>query len=329
MTETIERPASFGPEGTLFGMLSQAASEPPTGIGCLVLNTGANHRIGPHRINVKIARRLAGAGVPTLRFDLSGIGDSPAAQTTHSFRTQAVADMKAAMDYMEASLGVRRFLVFGICSGAENGLAIALADPRVVGLMTLDGAIYLTRAARIERKLRRWAAFPVNGAVRRSYAWWSDFARAASGDAEGRANTLQRLRSRFVPGAKPAASTNIFEADTPWVSAEEHGHKLSTLLDRGVSLCMLYSATYNSSDRNRGMLGQLAGAPYLERIDYRYMNDVDHTATTLEMQGKLLGAIETWATSVGSRSPGQPAASAPQSRGMPEPSRACFEAVST
>jgi hypothetical protein len=49
-----------------------------------MFNMGANHRIGPRRINVKLARVLAARGVSSLRFDLGGVGDSetPTSRTT-------------------------------------------------------------------------------------------------------------------------------------------------------------------------------------------------------------------------------------------------------
>lgn len=295
MNEATEIPALFGPDQALFGMFTPARGAAVPGVGCLVLNTGVNHRIGPHRINVKAARRLAAAGIPTLRFDLSGIGDSMAARSAQDFRAQAVADMKAALDHLEQAHGLRRVLVFGICSGAENGLALALADPRVVGLLTFDGAMFLTRAARIERKLRRMAAFPVNAAVRASYPWWTDLMlwRGSPSDPAARARSLARWRALWSP--RPAPQDGIFAADAPESTAADHEAKLQTLLARGVALSMMFSATYNATDRHRNMLGVLGHSSVFDRAEYRFWPDVDHTATTLAMQERLLGAVEEWA----------------------------------
>ena len=296
MNDYTETPVLFGPDEGLFGMLSQ----PQTGrtdVACLVLNTGVNHRIGPHRINVKTARRLASAGITTLRFDLSGIGDSVAAQSRNAFRAQAVEDMKAAMDFLGERYGVRRFLVFGICSGAENAMAVALADPRITGMLAFDGEMYLTRGVRLERKLRRLAAFPVNAAVRASYFWWRDLTDwLGAGDAAARARTLTRVVS-LLPGRTPAIEQGSFlgSAEAPVVDAAEHERRLLSLADRGVEVSLMYSVTYNSTDRNHGMLSQLRGSRLFERVKYRFWPDIDHTATTLAMQAKLLDAVEEWA----------------------------------
>lgn len=296
MKQAPESPALFGPEQTLLGMFTPASGNAVPGVGCIVLNTGVNHRIGPHRINVKTARRLAAAGIPTLRFDLSGIGDSVAARSALEFRTQAVADMQAALDHLEQAHGLRRFLVFGICSGAENGLALALADPRVVGLLTFDGAMFLTPGTRLERKLRRVAAFPFNAAVRASYPWWKDLTLWRAGDAGARTRSLARLRAPWSPSPPP--EDDIFAANAPQSSASDHEAKLQALLARGVALSMMFSATYNATDRQRGMLGALRHSSVFDRAEYRFWPDVDHTATTLAMQARLLGAVEDWAVRV-------------------------------
>ncbi len=43
---------------------------------CVLVNAGMVAKSGPWRLYVEVARRLAHAGVATLRFDLGGIGDS-------------------------------------------------------------------------------------------------------------------------------------------------------------------------------------------------------------------------------------------------------------
>jgi alpha/beta superfamily hydrolase len=82
---TRHRPrARFGPGDALVGMLTAPAQQAPAGVACLMFNMGANHRVGPRRINVKLAHMLAARGVGSLRFDLGGIGDSDALDTSRA-----------------------------------------------------------------------------------------------------------------------------------------------------------------------------------------------------------------------------------------------------
>ena len=139
MTDCKEIPIQFGPDGSLIGIVATPAGGSVAPLACLLLNMGANPRIGPRRINVKLARQLAAQGISSIRFDLAGLGDSGPASGSEHFRTQAVYDMQAAMNQVEALLGICRFVVIGLCSGASNGLSLAVADSRVVGLLMLDG----------------------------------------------------------------------------------------------------------------------------------------------------------------------------------------------
>ena len=65
----------LGAEGHLVGSLVQP-TRPSASVGVLFVNAGEIHRIGPHRIHVKLGRALAQDGVPSLRLDLTGLGDS-------------------------------------------------------------------------------------------------------------------------------------------------------------------------------------------------------------------------------------------------------------
>lgn len=139
-----ESPILFGPERNLLGILTSPTQANPQAPACLLLNVGVTHRVGPRRLNVKLARQLAGMGVYSLRLDLSGIGDSAAAQSRASFREQSIQDLKSAMDLVEKETGIRRFAVLGICSGASNGYWLAQTDTRVVGLLMFDGFTFPT-----------------------------------------------------------------------------------------------------------------------------------------------------------------------------------------
>jgi dienelactone hydrolase len=71
----VERPIFLPPAG-LFGMVTEPAGA-SRGPAVLMLNVDQQHHIGPNRLWVDLARRWAGAGVRSLRLDLSGLGESP------------------------------------------------------------------------------------------------------------------------------------------------------------------------------------------------------------------------------------------------------------
>ena len=140
-----ETPIRFGPASGLFGILSQPsehARAPRSGghTAILMLNVGTNHRVGPNRLYVRMARHWARAGYHALRFDLAGMGDSRAAAgyaTARLYSKDSVADVQAAIDALSAR-GCERFVLLGLCSGAYAAFQTTLADPRVVAQILLN-----------------------------------------------------------------------------------------------------------------------------------------------------------------------------------------------
>ena len=139
-----EIPLLFGREHGLFGILAEpedltaAGARAETAI--LMLNVGTNHRVGPNRLYVKMARAWAARGYRSLRFDLAGIGDSRTAAgyaTTRLYSKGSTVDVGAAIERL-SGLGVQRFILVGLCSGAYVAFQTALADPRVTGLVLIN-----------------------------------------------------------------------------------------------------------------------------------------------------------------------------------------------
>jgi dienelactone hydrolase len=139
-----DEPLTFGTKHPLFGIYTPGAaggaanSDTPF---VVLTNAGTVHRIGPHRLYVGLARRLANAGLPVLRLDLSGIGDSLAAGTDVEnlcYPKSALFDLKEAMDALEARFGARRFVIAGLCSGGDLAFQLGQKDPRVRGAILMN-----------------------------------------------------------------------------------------------------------------------------------------------------------------------------------------------
>src|SRR5207302_190015 len=74
-----EQAVFLGQTNTLVGVVTdpgQPHGELPH-TAFVFLNAGLVHHVGPNRLYVTAARRLAALGFVGLRFDFSGIGDSP------------------------------------------------------------------------------------------------------------------------------------------------------------------------------------------------------------------------------------------------------------
>jgi hypothetical protein len=125
------------------------------GVGVIVLNAGLVNRIGPFRLHVEMTRRLNARGYPTLRFDLSTLGDSGASQESRTRVEQVRADVDYAMSLLERQAGCSRFVLVGLCSGAQNAHSVACTEARVAGAVFLDGYAYRTVGYKLRHYLPR------------------------------------------------------------------------------------------------------------------------------------------------------------------------------
>jgi hypothetical protein len=142
----VEQVMRFGSAALLNGVLTEPEDgrvplcAPPV----ILLNSGILHKVGACRLYVTLARRLAAAGVPSLRFDLSGLGDSDVRRDALNFEQSAVAETREAMDHLERLRGWSNFQLAGLCSGADVAHMTALVDERVVAMASIDARTYTT-----------------------------------------------------------------------------------------------------------------------------------------------------------------------------------------
>lgn len=271
-----EVPLGFGSDRHLIGTLTLPASTTPRGPAFILPNAGVVHRIGPHRLHVKLARALARQGHPCLRLDLSGVGDSRTPADAAPFQQQVVHDLRQAMDHLQKICSVDSFAIAGICSGAHNGLATALEDPRVKGLWMLDGYVYPTPRTHTVRLQRQLAADP----TRTLLSWTrSAIERGARG-----------LRgSDAVPAGKADAGDN---APPP----EAFARAIQSLVDRGTSVYFMYTGsllwTYNYPEQLRDAFAQ---HDFVHRVRCDYVPEIDHTATSLAAQRLVIERLGGWA----------------------------------
>ncbi|HEU4733453.1 MAG TPA: hypothetical protein VFT22_36420 [Kofleriaceae bacterium] len=248
------------------------------GLAFMILNAGVLHRVGPHRLHVVLARRIAAAGVSALRLDLGGIGDSMASSDAATFRDSAVADTRLAMTGLANQLGVRRFVLFGVCSGADNAIATALVDDRVAGIVLVDPPTYPTLMGQLRYLRTRLGQL---GGAREIVRWGVRIAE-------------RRLRLALAMlGRRGAEDPPTEGRELPQVAT--YGAQLTALADRGVRILAVFSgihqARYNQPDQIFEVFPALRG-----RLDHRYYPAANHTFTELAAQAALIDDVAGWMT---------------------------------
>ncbi|MBE3024633.1 hydrolase 1, exosortase A system-associated [Janthinobacterium sp. BJB1] len=121
-------------QARMVGILSLPNAPGPRGV--LIVTGGPQYRAGSHRQFVLLARALAARGVPVLRFDLRGMGDSEGAP--RDYRAAAPDIAGALAQFFDAVPALREVVLWGLCDGATAAACHAPQDARVCGLVLLN-----------------------------------------------------------------------------------------------------------------------------------------------------------------------------------------------
>jgi pimeloyl-ACP methyl ester carboxylesterase len=163
---------------SLFGILSEPGPNvQPAEFCVLFLNAGAVRHTGPNRMWVEAARRWATQGVRSLRLDLAGIGESdgePTLGTERLYQDHMVDQIEIVMDSLRARLGVRQFVVIGLCSGAFWAFHAAIRNRDICAAILLNPRLFFWDPEVDRRRLLRRTLTGLGE--------WKDWRRLAQGD---------------------------------------------------------------------------------------------------------------------------------------------------
>ena len=139
-----ERVIRVGRPAPLIGVVCEPEKINSNRPAVLIFNSGVMHHIGSCRLSVSLARSFADKGVLSVRFDFSGIGDSSSRRGVESFSETAPLEAAEVMDYLQKKRGIKQFILYGLCSGADAAYETALVDKRVVAYSQIDAYCYKT-----------------------------------------------------------------------------------------------------------------------------------------------------------------------------------------
>jgi pimeloyl-ACP methyl ester carboxylesterase len=269
-----ERVATFGANGAIAGVITEP--DLPGGAcrpAVLLFNVGLNHHVGPHRFNVDLARHLAEYDFVSLRFDLSGLGDSEPRQDARSDEERAVLDVETAMDFLVQQRGIETFVLIGLCSGVDPAHAVAISDARVKGAVFIDGYAYKTRGYYLRLALDR---------VLRVF---------------GMSNYERWFRRVLLPlfedqHASTAESAPIFDRTFPPLA--QFKSELNMMLGRGVRALFLYTRQAYFFNY-RGQFAEMIGVSELPSgVEVEHQLGADHIFTSCVERTRAISLMTDW-----------------------------------
>lgn len=298
-----EQALLLGPNNGLVGVITPPLA-PPDGEAAppfvVILNAGIIHRVGPNRLHVSLARALSAQGLPVLRVDLSGLGDSALREDGLAPLDAALADIRDVLDTLQATRGVQRVLLMGLCSGADHSVIYAASDPRVVGVVLLDPSIprtrgyYLTHYSRRLLRVRTW----MNIALGRHPVWKSLLRGRRSAEPVHR-DALAASEAgapRDMSEARPAVTL-----EHPEVRAYLEKAYGGALANGVQFLTVLTADRERQHNYRRQLLDAFPSLDFRGRLLIEYFARCDHTFSTLASQEKLVGLVKKWVGETGFR----------------------------
>jgi alpha-beta hydrolase superfamily lysophospholipase len=246
------------------------------------LNAGAARRTGPSRMWVEAARRWAARGIPSLRLDAVGIGESDGSTTPYAedgslYAPAFVTDVTAALDELQRRGVGERFLLVGLCAGSYWSLYAGLDDPRVDGMALLNlVAVVWEPGIEASRDLRRALTSRSWSRVRRNI-------------------TAERVRAILIlfasAPARAVARRRSGAASPP--SLQTRTEEMLTRLDASETrVLLLFHA-------REALLGELERSGWLtrfgrsEHITVQRLAVNDHTFRPVRMQAQVHAALDS------------------------------------
>jgi uncharacterized protein len=114
-------------------------------LGVLIVVGGPQYRIGSHRQFVLLARMLAENGIPVMRFDYRGMGDSEGELRSFASIDDDIA--AAIATFYQGCPDLSGIVIWGLCDAASAALFYAYQDERVQGLVLLNPWVYTEQGA--------------------------------------------------------------------------------------------------------------------------------------------------------------------------------------
>ena len=289
-TDIAESICRFGSAGQLFGIMARPIAD--AGFPVVILfNAGAVHQVGPNRLYVALARCLAAHGVPSLRFDLEGIGDSvqnSGDRENHPYPDSASRDAKSALEYLKRHFAYEHFVVSGLCSGAHTAFHAGLDcdQERISDIILINPLTYHWVEGMTLDTTRHFQDVSYYRGAIRDPRRWLKFLRGQTDIAKAVGVALSQLKSIACINFHAALEKFGLGAGTPLSHGLRHLYAMKRQItlfisedDPGLDILLAGAKRAASSGLKNGQI-KLARIPR-----------ADHTFTQSESRDTLINAI--------------------------------------
>ncbi|GGB48432.1 hypothetical protein GCM10011316_20700 [Roseibium aquae] len=292
--ETVIR---FGEQGQFCGVLCDPSDGEAPDTVIVFLNAGYDHSIGWGRAQVEQSRALAGRGIPSLRFDLAGIGESafwPDQPDQVLYSPKQLEDVHSALGEVVLRYPDAAVILYGRCSGGYLALAAAEQDRRVAKVFAVNARRLVWDSHEdVDQAIRE----PIQtlDTYRRKLVDGAVLRRVFTGDLPV-ARVISRLTQAAAVALAPLSAPILRSRSAHYRQARQAKIRFSALFERKVPVQLVYSV----GDRGRGEVEKWLGRT--DQVKQRYPNltiadiaDADHNLTPLPARQAVFAHLVAFA----------------------------------
>ncbi len=271
----------FGPHDRLYGVLCEP-TEDSAGVSAVILTTAYDHAAGWGRSSVELARQLAKVGVSSLRFDSSGVGDSPPVTGRRKqvlYDETQIDDVELARDFLDSRSAGARTVLIGRCSGAYVAFRSVLADPRWDACLIVNPVAFRWRFKGLPKTLKSYLKNALDPDTFRRL-WGRDLDLGAVAK-----NISVRIVDRMA-----GRLSSVFAPAKPLTQLTRQVHEdFQVLASRGTQLSIIYTEGDEGQEMFRVNFGdageRLSAYP---NVQLHLFPDADHNLTPLPARERMI-----------------------------------------
>lgn len=280
-----EKVAIFGRYKSLVGIVTEPSISVDNNLpAIIILNAGLLHRVGPNRLHVRIAREMSKTGFCVFRFDFSGIGDSKIRNDSLPTNESMVCEVQEAMSHLNSTRGINAYILIGICSGADMAFKTAQNDPRVVGIIGINGYYLLENNE--NEAWKQYAGQRIQSRYYRSRLLNpTSWKRVLTGKSNLRA--VMKFLTKKIKGSFTQKIVETVKEDISkqWIDLADCGTDVLLVYSEGSSALDTFCLTTRSDIFNSDLSGML---------NFRTIEKCDHVFTLLWSQQVLMELVHSW-----------------------------------
>lgn len=304
----------------LHAVLTEPVAAGRGGAVLLLPNTGAVHHVGNHRLYVQLARALAAEGHRVIRFDLSGLGESPARSGERAdvvYGRRAVDDVAVMAAAARARWPHTGPSVLGLCAGGYHALRSAVHHDGIVQCVVVNPLVFHWHEG---MTLEAHEPLVQEAYYRAKWRNLQSWKRLLSGQSDLR--QLARVIGARVQRGLTGSLAALRRGSGPWAPADDLDRDLQTACGRGTRLHFVFSDAEPGwpalQTQGGRALARLQSAGHLQ---VHHLSRADHTFSTASSRERFIGLVS--AILAGGSPSGEPSAQTPSAASDAQPSPRC------